>query len=376
MCTDDVINNIRHKILSKLREYGFTVNNDIVKYPTDKKKIVSLSRRIRLNYIKSNFKFITDNISLVKKYSINGKDLDPEKIDLDVISTSLDDKYEKLFKWWNLMWWSSPYQKSVGKSLRFVIWDRYHDSLFGIIGLFSPLINVSARNKYLGIYNRPDFTYILNKSLDAFRIGAMPPYNDLIGAKMVTLSLLSDKIRRYYNSKYNDDILFITNISVFGRSSIYNRLKYNDHVVAIPVGYTKGFSAHYLPFDVKSMLYKFYELCTGNRLDSDDMTSIERVGKLRKALDFIGIKGVTDGSIKKQVFIIPLVKNLRECIDNNSCPVYYDYNMDELVEYWKNRWCIGRASRISRWRDFNIDEWISNEMIEIIGAASKELPFV
>ena len=79
--------------------------------------------------------------------------------------------------------------------MRFIIWDKSHDAPFGLIGLSSPPLRMSTRDKYLGISNDQIY-YWINMSLNGQRIGALPPYNELLGGKMVALSLTSNEIRK------------------------------------------------------------------------------------------------------------------------------------------------------------------------------------
>jgi hypothetical protein len=68
---------------------------------------------------------------------------------------------------------------------------------------------------------------------DAQRVGALPPYNQLLGGKMTSITLVSDEIRDKYAEKYVGkktlikgrelpaDLLFITTTSAFGKGTIY-----------------------------------------------------------------------------------------------------------------------------------------------------------
>src|SRR5690606_17672524 len=153
-------------------------------------------------------------------------------------------------RWWNLLWWSVPYQKAYGRQMRFLLWDKIHNAPFGLIGLQSPVLKMAVRDNYLQIPKETLDVWI-NKSMQAQRLGALPPYNQLLGSKMVALSLTSNEIRRAYKKKYKNvktllekrliepDLLFITTTSAYGRSSIYNRLKYKNELVAESLGFTK-----------------------------------------------------------------------------------------------------------------------------------------
>ncbi|MFN3467742.1 MAG: Druantia anti-phage system protein DruA, partial [Candidatus Brocadiales bacterium] len=62
------------------------------------------------------------------------------------------DSFEEiLFRWWNLVWWSIPYQHPYGRQMRFLLWDTTHNAPFGLIGLQSPVLKMAVRDNSLGI---------------------------------------------------------------------------------------------------------------------------------------------------------------------------------------------------------------------------------
>src|SRR3989337_1029440 len=152
--------------------------------------------------------------------------------------------------------------------MRFLLWDITHNCPFGLFALQSPVLKMSVRDNALGIPNK-ELDIWVNRSMNAQRVGALPPYNELLGGKMVALSLTSNEIRETYKKKYKNyisvlkgrklkaDLLFITTTSAFGRSSLYNRLKYNSETVATSLGYTKGSGTFHVPEDFNEELLGF-----------------------------------------------------------------------------------------------------------------------
>ncbi len=78
-----------------------------------------------------------------------------------------------------------------------------HIRLFGLIGLQSPVLKMSIRDNYLQIPNETLDLWV-NKSMQAQRLGAIPPYNQLLGGKMVAMALTASELRRAYKKKYKD----------------------------------------------------------------------------------------------------------------------------------------------------------------------------
>ena len=131
--------------------------------------------------------------------------IDPQNISLElrpVITGSLE---EVIFRWWNLTWWSIPFQRAYGRQMRFLLWDTTHNSPFGLICLQSPVLKMAVRDKWLDLPSDKLDLWV-NRSMNAQRVGALPPYNELIGGKMVALTLSCNEIRKDYKQKIQNHV--------------------------------------------------------------------------------------------------------------------------------------------------------------------------
>jgi hypothetical protein len=45
--------------------------------------------------------------------------------------TEAKSQEERLFLFWNLIWWSIPYERVYGRQSRFLVWDKTHDAPSG-----------------------------------------------------------------------------------------------------------------------------------------------------------------------------------------------------------------------------------------------------
>ncbi len=77
-------------------------------------------------------------------------------------------------------------------------------------------------------------------------------------------------------------------------------------------------------------------------------------------LKYLGLSSYVYHGIKREFYLFPLVKNLKEVIQNGENPVWYDRPLDNLFDYWKRRWGIPRANRIDRWKSFNKDDFLKD----------------
>jgi len=358
---------LREKIIDVLRDQGFKINPHVRPAGCSKRTYRRIQSKARLEQLALHKKFLQEKLSKVKNYCRDGRDIDPDKISVElreVLSGSLE---EILFRWWNLVWWSIPYQRSYGRQMRFILWDAAHDMPFGLILLQSPVLKMSVRDKYLEI-PKEELDLWVNRSMHAQRVGALPPYNEILGGKMVALALTANEIREAYERKYNSyksilkeriiepDLLFITTTSAFGRSSLYNRLKYNGEIVAESLGYTKGSGTFHIP---EELYLEILEFLSKKGIDVSRGYGHGPSRKLKLislALKYLNLPKFEYHGIQREFYLFPLVKNLKEVIKKKEEPIYIDRPFKKLVDYWKKRWALPRAERRAEWRKFETEK--------------------
>ncbi|MEW6103320.1 MAG: Druantia anti-phage system protein DruA [bacterium] len=354
---------LRKKIIDILKEQGFKINPHVRPAGDSKEAYRQIQEKAKLEQISKHKNFLQDNIDKVKNFCREGKDIISQNISLQLKEVQSDSLEEILFRWWNLIWWSIPFQRSYGRQMRFLLWDKTHNTPFGLICLQSPVLKMSVRDRWLGLPN-DELDIWVNRSMNAQRVGALPPYNELLGGKMVALALTSNEIREAYRKKYENyisiikerkleaELLFITTTSAFGKSSLYNRLKYNGETVAESLGYTKGSGTFHIPEDLYEELLDFLER------KGIDISRGYGYGPSRKlrlislGLHYLGLSSYEFHGIKREFYLFLLVRNLKEVIQKAQKPIWFDRPFFNLVDYWKERWAISRAERMSQWKDF------------------------
>jgi hypothetical protein len=359
---------LREKIVNVLEEQGFKINPHVTPWESSKEAYRIVQQRARLEQISHHKEFLKNYFKQAKIYCRDGKDIVPDEIKLELREVKSGSLEEILFRWWNLIWWSIPYQHSYGRQMRFLLWDNIHNGPFGLIGLQSPVLKMSVRDNALGIPKDELDTWV-NKSMNAQRVGALPPYDELLGGKMVALTLASNEIRDAYKRKYETyttiikcrqlepDLLFITTTSAFGRSSLYNRLKYKNEALAECLGYTQGSGS----FHISEGLYK--EILSFLSDKGIEVTRGYGHGPSRKlklislGLRYLGLPSFQFHGIKREFYLFPFVKNLREVIHNQQKPAWFNRPFPELQDYWQERWAIPRAERKPEWKDFKAAEF-------------------
>ncbi len=369
---------LKQNIEDILKQQGYTLstNGSFILPSSDRESWRQAHYIARTERLLAKENFILKGSRIAQKYFLDGKDLNIEKIEPKLIEVEAETEWEDLFKWWNLTWWSLPYEKAYGRQMRFVVWDKYHNAPIGLIGLQSPILSWSVRDKFLNIpYETRD--YWVNQSLSAQRIGALPPYNDILGGKLVSLLMTSDTVRKAFNKKYKNKatllknrelpsrLLFITTTGAYGKSSVYQRLKFNQEVIAKFIGFTQGSGTFHIPNALFEDLVKYMQkrgYPVGRGYGNGPSRKLRIIDQALQLLGFAN--GATHG-IKRAVYLFPMVRNLDNVIQQDKRPLWAKRSEEDLTEFWKNRWAFPRAERNPAYKTYVSKDFLSEIMYNL-----------
>jgi len=311
----------------------------------------------------TNYSELRGYLKRYQSYFPSGAKISPHLVDPIIVPVRPQSLEEKLFK---VMrgYWSMPYSKGYGRRLRFVVMDAHHQAVIGIIGLQSPSADLACRDDFLGV-TRSNKLSVVNNTLDAYTIGASPTYAPLLGGKLVAGMLHAPAIRQEYWRSYGKSrtgqetkripqpLLAITTTSAFGRSSIYNRLRFRDQVLAKPLGYTKGFGTLHLEeiYPEIAEWLKSAELFTPAGFGNGPKVRWQNIARALKSLGLS--RKYLEHGIRREVFIFELASNLRTVCREGALPEFKEFDPHEWGEYWKERWCVPRISRQPNWYEFH-----------------------
>jgi hypothetical protein len=213
--------------------------------------------------------------------------------------------------------------------------------------------------------------------MDIFTLGAVPPYNSLLAGKLVVYAAASQEVRRAYQERYQNTVteinkailpnhlVLLTTTSAFGRSSIYNRVRYRDRLIAQRLGYTTGYGNVRLnafepiyPDIKKFLIEQGYEhrMGFGKGGPKEVWRNITQVRKM------LGIKdNALKHGIKREAWAIPLANNAwRYLAGQDQQPRYYDDTFEHLADWWRSRWLLPRSERTSDWKHWQRDGLIES----------------
>lgn len=302
---------------------------------------------------------------------------EPSEININNISPALknvdDDKvFSELFSIVRRTW-SMPFNKGYGRRLRYVIFDEYHSSVIGIIGLQSPPADLACRDELFD-YPKDQKLNLVNQTMDIYSLGSVPPYSQILGGKLVAGLAASKRIQEDYQKKYagkitllensnlDSTLVALTTTSAFGRSSIYNRLKFRDKLLAEPIGYTKGYgSVHLEPVyeDLKKVLVEEGKLHNGGYGRGPK----QKWQNITRALQSLGLDTkYGKHGVKRQVFLYRLVDDLTHGMSGDSFGDSLALNIKDFSEYWKHRWALPRAERNPEWENLSTHDYFCSHL--------------
>jgi hypothetical protein len=366
---------VRAMVHRHLLELGFSKNGQgyFVKGDLSKAKIRQLHSAHRQEVLVRNRAFLEERGHQLVKHFADGHEIDPERIDPELVEITAGTADADLFRFATLLW-SVPVSQGFGRRMRFLVRDRQNNRLIGLFALGDPVFNLSARDTWVG-WTHADRSQRLVHVMDAYVVGSVPPYSRMIGGKLVAALLASREVRDVYNRKYvgresviaerenRARLVLLTTTSALGRSSLYNRLSVPDGPRFIRIGETKGYGHFHLSGDVFETFRAYLEAAghpyaSGHRFG---MGPNWKIRVARAALEALGIEGnaVLKHGVRREVYAVPLADNFREILMGKHVRVRSSaLTVDELADYCRRRWITPRAHRDKSYRHFRRGELV------------------
>jgi hypothetical protein len=233
-------------------------------------------------------------------------------------------------------------------------------------------------------------TKIGSNVMEIIVCGAIPPYNELLGGKLISLLACSPTVIRDYTKKYEHQVseiasrmkgkrvvrdsrlVFLGTTSLYALgSSQYNRIKVpmaEDFVLEYKkMGITEGYGTVYFSKQTTATMMTILELQDGGRRINNifgEGTS-PRFRLISRGLSAIGIRA--DSFLRhyspRIVYSIELAKNTKDFLLGNTRDIAYPFDIENessveqatknLIAFWQKRWLNMRIKTI------NIEERLS-----------------
>jgi hypothetical protein len=338
---------------------SFKSNKVLITPPTsyDRQTIREAMQIKRQESLAQHSEWISAHLDLARKNLASGTSAWNSSIEpmIEVCESQRQHDIFRIFRFY----WSSPYSEYVGRRIKLLIRDNSLSGkpLIGIAALGSSIVHIPDRDKWIG-WGKNTRTQNLVYTMDAYVLGALPPYGHLLGGKLISYIIASNEVREIYRQKYEG---VVTNISkrtashlacvfttsLYGKSSQYNRVKYDDRLLYIPAGETKGFGTLHLTdetFEAMRGLLEARGIAVTNRFGDGP---IWRMRVIRTVADVLGFNAdaLLKHSFRRQIYAIPLAHNFREFLTGEHDDLdYCNYPLDSLVEHWRTRWLGARKT--------------------------------
>ena len=268
------------------------------------------------------------NASLIDKYKDEYEENLHKTIDLvnGNITIEFCETKEQIQKWKAFvhLTTSLPWKGAVGRQVKYFV--KCDDAIIGMIHLTSPLAQCAVRDAYCNFDNKwEDLKHIYNIETCV----SISVWSNLLTGKLLLYTVFSNEVKEYLCNKYNYDVVGFETTSLYGKSSIYNRIPFFKYL-----GLTEGLSAVYISDDNCRKLWAEYQTVypntKTNRLAPVKFQIVDKMAKYYKKIGKEFPYTYSSTNFKRGVYF-------GYCINKS---------LDEQIDTWRNRWLIGRLQRM------------------------------
>lgn len=366
--------NLKRRVRIHLKRLGFDRdNNGNLIAPVDSKESIrSLHRVQRRDGLAKQKPFLRDYLPDLLPYFADGADVNVAEIRprLELIESGT--WQSDLFRAASLSW-SVPVSQGFGRRLRYLVWDESNNKLMGLLALGDPVFNLRARDELIG-WDVQDREKRLVNVMDAYVLGAIPPYNFLLGGKLIACLIRTKDIRADFSKKYaqtrgiiskekkHAQLVVVTTSSSLGRSSIYNRLKLEKQQYFQSIGYTGGWGHFHVPDSLFASLRDYlrdedHEYANAHKFGEGPNW---RLRTIRAAFSKLGFDAdLLKHGIQREVFLCKLATNAEKVLRGEVERAHYQglKTVEEVGEIARIRWMEGRAERNPEYKKWTVSQF-------------------
>ena len=379
---------LKTRIIKSLKTQGFKVQDNQIYLPEnlDKGKIRELHTEAVRHKIEECKKGLIEHEQSLLQCFASGEEVVPDKINPKLVEVHAGSKEALLFRYAGLHW-SIPVSSGYGRRLRYLVMDQHTNKVMGLFGLGDPVFSLRHRDQWVG-WSHEDRKERLHHVVDAFVLGAVPPYSFLLGGKLIALLATSNEVRKAFKRKYEGkksvirerkntgEIAMVTTTSALGRSSMYNLLKCAEpklsaqpdieierlekRLVFECVGHTHGFGEFHFSNGIYGSLTAYAKSNTTATASHESWGAgfRNRQEVVQKALGKLGLpKSWLNHGIYREIYVAPLAENTRAFLCGNDSDLnYYDQPVSELFQWYREKWLLPRSEQNEIYKQWNPQE--------------------
>lgn len=363
----DQIARLKRRIRAHFRQLGFVKAPDGTLLPpgTDKQTYRSLHEHQRREGIDDNSAWLKLHAEKLVGYVANGTELDVTAIRPRLIVVKSGTLESRLFRFASY-YWSVPISEGYGRRMRFLVWDEHHERLIGILALGDAVFNLRARDDHIGWDHHRRSDALVNL-MDAYALGAIPPYNMLLGGKLIASIVKTRDVVDTFIAKYHESeglisgvqkhakLVAVTTTSSLGRSSIYNRLRLDGDLIFRSIGSTSGWGHFHISDELFDDLRKHLRSIGDPYADSHEYGQGPnfRLRIIRRALTKLGLDSdMVRHGLTREVFFCPLADNAELFLRGDHVRPRFGQmrTVEEVGQLALERWVLPRAERRPEFR--------------------------
>jgi len=331
----------------------------------DKQRYRDMHAHQRQSRFDANRGWITSRASQLIQCFASGAGLEVERINPRIEVVQAGTWQSELFRL-ATYYWRIPISDGYGRRMRFLVWDDHHKKLMGLFALGDAVFNLRARDTFIGWDHHRRGEALVNL-MDAYALGAVPPYNMLLGGKLIASLIRTRDVVDTFQAKYHDSIgvisgknkhaqlVAVTTSSALGRSSLYNRLRIGGLSIFDSIGSTSGWGHFHISDDL------FNDLRNYLKSKGDPYADAHKYGQgpnyrlrlIRKALGLIGLDpDMARHGLTREVFFSSLADNALPFLRGEHKRVRYGNlpTVQQMGQAALARWVIPRAERKPEFR--------------------------
>ena len=358
---------LKRKVGAHLRDLGFhrSARGALEVDSNDKDVIRATHSSQRRDRLSANAAFLSQRVPALLKHFASGCEVDPEAIKPSLERVVASTWQADLFRIASLTW-SIPVSNGFGRRLRYLVWDSHNEKLIGLIAIGDPVFNLAVRDKLIG-WDADGRSARLVNMMDAYVLGALPPYNALLGGKMIACLVRSREVYDDFSRTYGGTkgiisgkkkrarLLAITTSSSMGRSSVYNRLKLDGDPYFKSIGYTHGWGHFHIPDSLFSELRAYLRSIGHDYADQYQYGQGPnwRLRTTRAALTALGFRNdLLRHGIQREVFFSSLANNAMKLLQTGKGRPDLSslLSVKEVAELSMARWIVPRSVRCPEFR--------------------------
>jgi hypothetical protein len=377
---------LRRHVRTHLKKLGFGKgqNGELVPPSLDKLGYRELHAPQHAERLAEEAEFLRNHKKCLIGHFASGDEVDVKSLRVRLELIEHTTWQSDLFRFATLLW-SIPVSKGFGRRMRFLVWDDRSGKLMGLFGLGDPVFNLRVRDRLIGWTAHERATRLVHM-LDGYVVGAVPPFNRVLGGKLIASLMRTQEVVSAFRSKYvasagiisgstkNAHLVAITTTSALGRSAVYNRLRLDGIDYLESIGFTGGYGHFHFPralFDEMREYLMYRKDPYANNHGYGEGPNW-RLRSIRRVLQLLGMNpDLVKHGLAREVFVSHVADNAIDILSGRRKRPKYETLLSaaSVARLAIHRWMLPRSLRDESFKQVTRDAILA----QITGVAAQRI---